>query len=570
MKRVLLLAYYFPPIGGAGAQRPVKFVRHLPSLGYEPIVVTGPGDSIGRWTPADATLSADIPSGTRVVRVPGPEPQGAGTWSARWGNRAERWLGLPSAWSRWWISGAVEAGAQFDDVDVVYSWMSPYDSAEAALRLSQAIGKPWVADLGDPWALDEMMVFPSGLHRQQELRRMRRLLASAAAIVMSTPEAVLRVRAAFPELASKQILAIPNGFDANDFEEPVPVRSDGKFRIVHTGYLHTELGRQQRRTAALHRLLGGETRGVDIMTRSHVYLLQAIDRLIAEDASLADRVEVHLAGVLSDSDREIAGLSSVVRLARVSLACGVDLLDAFGRLALFADAESAAGPPFGDGAGEDVRVPGLGSSDPGRDPRRGCARDPQRGRQRSHLCAQRRGWDGRVDSQAARRRTCAGATSDGSASGPVRVPTELDPPRPTCSIAQSTKSCVLPFRRNLALRNASLGEKGHAPGLLLPADWRSGGAAQLEVRSLSPRLRVRRGSRHGPRRARGSLDTVRRHAKRGVTSRNACETDTRPGAGRFNGLEQPCGAVARRSVGLVALVGAWSRFGPRAKVRISR
>ena len=239
MKRVLLLAYYFPPIGGAGAQRPVKFVRHLPSLGYEPVVITGPGDSIGRWTPADETLTADIPAQTQVVRVPGPEPQGAGTWSARWGSRAERWLGLPSAWSRWWISGAVEAGSQFGDADVVYSWMSPYDSAEAALRLSRSIGKPWVADLGDPWALDEMMVFPSGLHRLQELGRMRRLLASASAIIMSTPEAVLRVRETFPELASKPIVSIPNGFDANDFEEPVPVRDDGVFRIVHTGYLHT-------------------------------------------------------------------------------------------------------------------------------------------------------------------------------------------------------------------------------------------------------------------------------------------------------------------------------------------
>ena len=178
MKRVGSSCHYFPPIGGAGST-PGQGARI--SEPRKASISTVAGDSIGRWTPADATLSADNPSGTRVVRVPGPEPQGAGTWSARWGNRAERWLGLPSAWSRWWISGAVEAGAQFDDVDVVYSWMSPYDSAEAALRLSQAIGKPWVADLGDPWALDEMMVFPSGLHRQQELRRMRRLLASAAA-----------------------------------------------------------------------------------------------------------------------------------------------------------------------------------------------------------------------------------------------------------------------------------------------------------------------------------------------------------------------------------------------------
>jgi hypothetical protein len=212
------------------------------------------------------------------------------------------------------VDGVTELGTHVRDVDLIYSWMSPYESAVAAARLSEVLGKPWVAGLRDPWALDEMMMFPSALHRWRELRRMRRLLGSAAAIVMSTPEATVRVRQAFPELAGKPIVSIPNGFDASDFEGPVPERDDGVFRIVHTGYLHTELGKRQRRTAVLRRVLGGETRGVDILTRSHVYLLEAIDRLIERDPSLRDRIEVHLAGVLSSTDREIAGRSEVVRL----------------------------------------------------------------------------------------------------------------------------------------------------------------------------------------------------------------------------------------------------------------
>ncbi len=310
MTRALVVAYYFPPIGGAGAQRPAKLVRYLPSHGIEPIVVTGPGRSEGRWTPADETLNVDVAPTTVVHRVPVPEPAGATGWRGR----AERWLEIPPRWSRWWIDGVVELGREMTDVDIIYAWMSPYESAVAATRLSAKLGRPWVADLGDPWALDEMTVFPSALHRQLELRRMRRLLGSAAAIVMSTPEAVRRVREAFPELAGKPILAIPNGFDAADFEEPVVPRSDDAFRIVHTGYLHTELGRRQRQTAPLRRLLGGATRGVDILTRSHVYLLEAIDRLIAQKPELHGRIEVHLAGVLSNADREIAARSDVVRL----------------------------------------------------------------------------------------------------------------------------------------------------------------------------------------------------------------------------------------------------------------
>ena len=59
---------------------------------------------------------------------------------------------------------------------------------------------------------------------------------------MNTPEAARRVRERFPELAGKAVVAIPNGFDADDFAGPAPARDDGTFRIVHTGYLHTAFG----------------------------------------------------------------------------------------------------------------------------------------------------------------------------------------------------------------------------------------------------------------------------------------------------------------------------------------
>jgi glycosyltransferase involved in cell wall biosynthesis len=142
---------------------------------------------------------------------------------------------------------------------------------------------------------------------------MRRALASAAAIVVATPEAANRIRESLPELATKPIIAIPNGFDAADFATPLVAGRDRAFRIVHTGYLHTEMGRWFRRMSLSHRLLGGGVKGVDILSRSHIYLLEAIERLIAEDPSLASVIEVHLAGALSNADHEVAGRRSFVR-----------------------------------------------------------------------------------------------------------------------------------------------------------------------------------------------------------------------------------------------------------------
>ena len=61
------------------------------------------------------------------------------------------------------VERAVEAGAGAEGIGLVYASMSPYESADAAARLARRLGVPWVADLRDPWALDEMLVFPTGL-----------------------------------------------------------------------------------------------------------------------------------------------------------------------------------------------------------------------------------------------------------------------------------------------------------------------------------------------------------------------------------------------------------------------
>jgi glycosyltransferase involved in cell wall biosynthesis len=288
-------------------------VRYLPELGYEPVVVTAPGPAEERWTPRDETLHSAVSPDTVVLRVPGPEPAS----STGWRNRTGRWLRLRDPWTRSWIAESTRLGigaAAETDFDLVYAWMQPYASGEAAAQIASAIDKPWVADLGDPWALDEMMIYPTGLHRRLERRLMRQVLSTAAAIVLSTPEAEARLRAEFPELASTPIVVIPNGFDGATFADELPARTDDAFRIVHTGYLHTDLGHRQHRTAALRRLLGGATRGVDIMPRSPVFLIEAVERVRRERPDVAERLELHFAGVLSPRDLAAAHQSPATKI----------------------------------------------------------------------------------------------------------------------------------------------------------------------------------------------------------------------------------------------------------------
>src|ERR1700694_1599204 len=154
MTNVLFIAYYFPPIGGAGVQRSQKFVQYLPTEGFLPIVVTGPTSTDDRWTPGDRTLISTIPSETPIYRAEGPIPK-----PSRFLGRLEGWLALTSKFSRWWIRSATEAACRVtESVELIFVTMSPFEGAEVARRLSQRLGVPWVADLRDPWALDEMQV----------------------------------------------------------------------------------------------------------------------------------------------------------------------------------------------------------------------------------------------------------------------------------------------------------------------------------------------------------------------------------------------------------------------------
>jgi glycosyltransferase involved in cell wall biosynthesis len=311
VRRILFIAYLFPPIGGGGVQRSAKFVRYLGEMGYEVVVVTGPGGATDHWTPEDRSLLHDVRPETAVVRIPGPEPP----LSEGWRRRAERLVGIRSPFARWWVDGVTEVGRHLGrGIDLILAECAPYETAAAGITLARELRTPLVADFQDPWALDEMWLYPSALHRLRDLARMRRLLGAADGVVMNTPEAVLRVRRRFPELREKPIVSIPNGYDASDFEGPAPARDDGLFRIVHTGFLYTDDGLTHWRTRRIRRLLGGmPVPGLDLLPRSHVYLLEAVQRLVADKPELSRVIEVHLAGVLSPADLEICRKSSVVR-----------------------------------------------------------------------------------------------------------------------------------------------------------------------------------------------------------------------------------------------------------------
>jgi glycosyltransferase involved in cell wall biosynthesis len=132
---------------------------------------------------------------------------------------------------------------------------------------------------------------------------------------MNTPEAAAALKLAFPELATRTT-SITNGYDSDEVAPSTGAQQTERFNIVHAGFLHAEAGLRQRRQAWQYRLLGRIEPGVEILPRSHYYLLRALAFWRTEDPNVDKKVRFTLIGKTRSIDRELVAHSPVAPLVR--------------------------------------------------------------------------------------------------------------------------------------------------------------------------------------------------------------------------------------------------------------
>jgi glycosyltransferase involved in cell wall biosynthesis len=252
VRRLVYVAYFFPPTGGAGVQRTVKFVRYLPDYGWNPTVITV---RAAHYWMEDPSLLADVPASVEIVRtraLTGPallgriggrgrvEETNARRSAASHGilRRVAGWVSVPDPYAGWVPFAARAAARALRDGGVLMTTSSP-DSAHL-VGLDPALrGVPWVADFRDPWVRRMSFAPPTVLHRRLHESLEARVVAAAARIVV-TSEATRRdfVRR-YPRLDPARFIVIENGYDEEDFPTTEP-QPDPQFRILHLGQLNPE------------------------------------------------------------------------------------------------------------------------------------------------------------------------------------------------------------------------------------------------------------------------------------------------------------------------------------------
>jgi glycosyltransferase involved in cell wall biosynthesis len=228
--KLLLVTFYWPPAGGGGVQRPLKFATHLPALGIETHVLA-PDDP--KWVHEDAELAPPSQAWVHRARFLGPGPRQAETSGTA---LAVRRILLPDAsvpWNLTAIPAAIRI-ARRERIDVVLTTSPPGSVHLVGAAVKRAVGVRWVADLRDSLLAHPHRRAESVLVRAKERvgERVARLVAARADAIVAVSEAIAEeVRGLSPR---GRVATIANGCDFDDFAG-LEYSPGDRFRITHAG-----------------------------------------------------------------------------------------------------------------------------------------------------------------------------------------------------------------------------------------------------------------------------------------------------------------------------------------------
>jgi glycosyltransferase involved in cell wall biosynthesis len=263
MRKVLMLAYVFPPFFSVGGSiRVVKFVKYLPALGWLPVVLTidDKREYDTQRKQGSRSLLQDIPPQVRVYRTTAGEPSVELLERGRKARRKNRLAAVVvnslRAMRRWassylllpdqkitWLPFAVRLGRRIvrrEGVDVIFATCPPHSVALIGALLKRLTGQPLLLDFRDDW-------IDTPWHRSKPwpARRIERCLEKWAVkmadrVILVTEWSRNAFVARYPGEPEDKFVFIPNGCDLDDFavqERVADTPRDSKFTIVHAGLL---------------------------------------------------------------------------------------------------------------------------------------------------------------------------------------------------------------------------------------------------------------------------------------------------------------------------------------------
>jgi glycosyltransferase involved in cell wall biosynthesis len=290
-RKVLIIAYYFPPMGLSGVQRTVKFAKFLPKFGWKPTVLTV--EPTGYYAFDDTLLKEAVEAGVKIVRTASYDvnrilkKQGVIKMPPEWLRKVLQFFGdllfIPDT-KIGWKSTAVKAASELIDkerFDVLFATAPPQTDFLIGEELKRKYEIPLVVDYRDAWLEYPFKYFPTPLHRLWHAHLEKRVLKAADRVIVThrrVKESILRRH---KSLDYNEVIIISQGFDAEDFpsmnaeKQANPV----KMKIAHAGTFYAE--------------------------RNPGIMLHALAQVLQTNPKIRGRVEMHFIGNAREEDRQL-------------------------------------------------------------------------------------------------------------------------------------------------------------------------------------------------------------------------------------------------------------------------
>lgn len=290
-KKVLIVTYYWPPAGGPGVQRWLKFAEYLPEYGIEPIIYTPENPS---YPMIDNSLSEKLPKGLKVVKTPIWEPYRLAEFfnpkskeykAGRFEKKEKQSLltrlsvyirgnfFIPDA-RKFWVKPSVKFLSNYlkeNQIDVLITTGPPHSMHLIGLELKKKYpDSKWIADFRDPWT---QISYHSELKLTKNSEKKHKELESN---VIKTADCVLATSYTdaenYRKIGAAETEVITNGYESDDFKIEKKIQNQ-KFRISYSGNLES--------------------------ARNPVELWKTLKELTDRNDEFRDQFEINFYGILS-------------------------------------------------------------------------------------------------------------------------------------------------------------------------------------------------------------------------------------------------------------------------------
>ena len=253
MKNLLMIAYFFPPLGGPGVQRVQKFVKYLPAFGWQPQILTVKNIE---YIAYDNSLLSEI-GNARVYRSESLDPMRLLYFfeKIRLKKRERIYRKIPENKKKFWrdvfpidskigwLPFALQKGKyilKIQKTDVIYATVGPYSNALIGYLLAKRFRLPLIIDYRDLWKGKPDITYFSRWHRKVAEKWEKKILEFAEKIIVNTQFSKEKIQKLFPEIETKKFTVIYNGWDKNDFSENFSKKNGKKIIFTYTGGFYGE------------------------------------------------------------------------------------------------------------------------------------------------------------------------------------------------------------------------------------------------------------------------------------------------------------------------------------------